>query len=291
MALLVKGDRMLKPIYRSKARLYFGKKAFRLKRYLRWYLDGQTYARTKQTEPLPYLVFTHKTPLLRQLKDVDMWLQHNKVTNLRIASKQLSGVVLKPSETFSYWRLIGNTSRRKGYVDGMVLFHGKVQKGVGGGLCQLSNLIYWMTLHSPLTVTERYRHSYDVFPDSGRSQPFGSGATCFYNYLDLQIRNDTKGQFQLIVHVTDTHLVGEWRAELPPVHTYEIYENKHWITHEFWGGYVRHNEIHRRVMNQEKEIVGDEWLTENHAIMMYEPLLQQGIPPAADAENIVHKFG
>ena len=45
----------------------------------------------------------------------------------------------------------------------------------GGGLCQLSNLIYWMTLHTPLTITERYRHSYDVFPDSNRTQPFGSG--------------------------------------------------------------------------------------------------------------------
>ncbi|MBD0379859.1 VanW family protein [Paenibacillus sedimenti] len=266
----------LKPIRRSKARIYFGKKAFRLKRYLAWYLDGKTYATIKQKEILPYTVFTHQTPLLRKLRDVDMWLQHNKVINLRIASKQLNGIVIYPGETFSYWRLIGNTTRRKGYVDGMVLFHGQVQTGVGGGLCQLSNLIYWMTLHSPLTVTERYRHSYDVFPDSGRSQPFGSGATCFYNYLDLQIRNDTDVRYQLIVRVTDTHLVGEWRAEVPPFHTYEIYEKKHAITREFWGGYVRHNVIHRRVFNREKELVDDEWVTENHAIMMYEPLLPQG---------------
>ena len=70
----------------------------------------------------------------------------------------------------------------------MVLHYGSFQTGIGGGLCQLSNLIYWMTLHTPLTVTERYRHSFDVFPDSRRTQPFGSGATCSYNYLDLQIK-------------------------------------------------------------------------------------------------------
>ena len=115
---------------------------------------------------MPYLVFTHKTPLFRQLKDVEMWLQHNKVKNLEIASQKINGILIKPGETFSYWRLIGKPTKRKGYVDGMILFYGKIMTGIGGGLCQLSNLIYWMTLHSPLTVTERYRHSYDVFPDS-----------------------------------------------------------------------------------------------------------------------------
>ncbi|WP_156390096.1 VanW family protein [Paenibacillus sp. Root444D2] len=277
---------MLKPINRSRARIFLGKKVYRLKRYLQWFLDGKTYAKEKQAESLPYLLFSHKTPLLRQLKDVDMWLQHNKVINLKIAAKQLNSVILKPGETFSYWRLIGSTTRRKGYLEGMMLSHGKVQAGIGGGLCQLSNLIYWMTLHTPLTVKERYRHSYDVFPDAGRSQPFGSGATCFYNYVDLQIFNETTEEFQLVIRVTDTHLVGEWRAVRPPIHTYEIYENKHWISREYWGGYVRHNEIHRRVLNSEGEIIGDEWVTENHAIMMYEPLLPQGTTSTANLENL-----
>ena len=75
---------------------------------------------------------------------------------------------------------------------GMVLHNGGFKPGVGGGLCQLSNLIYWMTLHTPLTVVERWRHSYDVFPDAERTQPFGSGATVAYNHIDLQIRNGIK---------------------------------------------------------------------------------------------------
>lgn len=268
----------LKPIHRSRARIYAGIKAYRLKRYWAWLFDGKTYASNKQDELLSHVVFTHSTPLLRQLKDVDMWLQHNKVVNLNKAAKQLNGVIIKPGETFSYWRLIGSTTRRKGYVDGMVLFHGKVKTGVGGGLCQLSNLIYWMALHTPLTVTERYRHSYDVFPDAGRVQPFGSGATCYYNYLDLQIRNETMEAYQLVIHVTETHLVGEWRSLSTSLHSYEIYEKSHRITREYWGGYVRHNEIHRKVMNREGQLVRDEWVTDNHAIMMYEPLLTSGGP-------------
>ena len=144
-----------------------------------------------------------------------MQLQYNKINNLKIATKQLNKIIIKPGETFSYWRLIGNPTKRKGYVDGMILHYGKVTTGIGGGLCQLSNLLYWMTLHTPLTVTERYRHSYDVFPDSNRTQPFGSGATCSYNYLDLQIKNETNNTYQLLVYLTDTHLVGEWRSDAP----------------------------------------------------------------------------
>ena len=75
-----------------------------------------------------------------------------------------------------YWRCIGNPCRRRGFVEGLVLRGGRVCSGVGGGLCQMSNLICWMALHTPLTVVVRHHHGYDVFPDAGRTQPFGSGA-------------------------------------------------------------------------------------------------------------------
>ena len=203
-----------------------------------------------------------------------MWYQHNKVINLQIAVKKLSGIVIQPGETFSYWKLIGKPTRKKGYVDGMVLFYGTFKKGLGGGLCQLSNLIYWAVLHTPLTVTERYRHSFDVFPDSGRTQPFGSGATCSYNYLDLQIKNETKEPYQLHLFLTDSHLVGEWRTSVEPLYTYAIYEKEHSITPAYWGGYLRKNTIYRNKLNREKHLVADEYITENHAIMMYDPLLE-----------------
>jgi vancomycin resistance protein VanW len=267
----------LRPIKRSPLRIYFGKKYYRFKRYIKWYNGEKAYATQKDDSPLHHLVFTHKTLLLRELKDVDMWLQHNKVHNLKIATRALNNIILNPGETFSYWRLLGNTTKKKGYMEGMILHYGKVKVGVGGGLCQLSNLIYWMTLHTPLTVTERYRHSYDVFPDSNRTQPFGSGATCAYNYLDLQIKNETEHTYQLMVYVTDTHLVGEWRSDVPPIHKYKVYEKNHLFTHEYWGGYVRHNRIHRKVLNQNGAEIKDEFVTENHAIMMYEPFLEVSI--------------
>jgi len=54
---------------------------------------------------------------------------------------------------------------------------------------------------------------------------------------------------------------------------YEVYEKEHKITHEVWGGYMRHNQIFRKVFNLKGEQIGDEFVTQNHAIMMYEPML------------------
>lgn len=265
----------MKPIQRNALRLYLGKKYYRAKRYAEWHLGTKKYARERKAKLLQHVSFNHQTPLLRKLKNVDMWLQHNKVKNLQIAAQRLNGIIIHPGETFSYWRLIGNTTSRKGYVRGMVLFYGTVQTGIGGGLCQLSNLIYWMALHTPLTVTERHRHSYDVFPDANRKQPFGSGATCFYNYLDLQITNNTDQPFQLHLELTDNNLKGQWRSNKPIWQSYQVYEKQHWITHESWGAYVRHNVLYRKIMNGSGLEIDDQWVTENHAIMMYEPLLEQ----------------
>ncbi|GAA0339230.1 VanW family protein [Bacillus carboniphilus] len=264
-----------KPKKRTTLRVTLGKWFYTWKRYLEWIFSGKKYAKTQVTERLDHVIFSHQTPLYRKLKDVDMWLQHNKVKNLEIAIQTLNGLLLKPGETFSYWKRIGRTTKAKGYVPGMVLYYGKYTTGIGGGLCQLSNLIYWMTLHTPLQVTERYRHSYDVFPDSKRTQPFGSGATCSYNYIDLQFVNNTDKTFQLALWLEDGFLKGEWRANEPLLHTYEVYEKSHWISMEYWGGYARHNEIYRKKLNQHNVLVDDEFITENHAIMMYEPLLEE----------------
>ncbi|MDD4049331.1 MAG: VanW family protein [Clostridia bacterium] len=266
----------MKPKKRTLVRIKLGRIYYTIARYKKWYFGRQKFAKKFDNELYPVVIFEHRTPLFRKLKNVDMWLQYNKAKNLEIAVKKLNGVIVSPGETFSYWKLIGKPKRRKGYVNGMVLFYGGFRPGVGGGLCQLSNLIYWMTLHTSLTVTERHRHSYDVFPDSNRTQPFGSGATCLYNYLDLQIQNKTTQPFQLHLFLTKEYLVGEWRGIEALENKYEVYEKEHWITQEYWGGYVRHNKIYRRIYDIEPKKIGDEYITENHAIMMYQPFLKEG---------------
>lgn len=267
---------MQKPHRRSKLRIRLGGVFFTLKRYTKWYFSKEKFATHLSKNLLPFSYFSHKTPLLRNLKNVDMWMQHNKIKNISLALTKLNTVIIRPGETFSYWKLIGKPTRKKGYVEGMILQNGKYLAGVGGGLCQLSNLIYWMTLHTPLTVTERWRHGYDVFPDTKRTQPFGTGATCSYNYIDLQIKNNTENLFQLVLSLDETYLYGEWKSDAKSTEIYEIREENHKIEHEFWGGYTRHNSIVRDVYTKDKtQLLRTEKIAENHAIMMYDPFLEK----------------
>lgn len=271
----------LKPIKRWKIRVALGKKYYTGRRYIDWIVRGEDYVKEKKTSRLPFLIAEHKTPLYRGLKDVDRVVDDHKVINLNLATKKINGIVIKPNEKLSYWKLIGNPSKSKGYVDGMVLDHGKYKMGVGGGLCQLSNLLYWMMLHSPLDIVERHRHSYDVFPDAQRTQPFGSGATCVYNYRDLQIVNNTEEDYQVVLEIDEEHLSGKLYASREKYLNYEVYESSHKISLEPWGGYLRHNTISRRVYDLSNNMLEDHYICENHALMMYAPLL-------SDTSN-VHK--
>lgn len=263
-----------KPVERSYFRRVAGKEYFVLKRRLAWYLADKKYAGTIEAIRLSYSVAQHRSFLLRPLKDVEMYLQHNKTTNLQLAINNITGIVIKPGETFSLWKLVGRPTKQKGYLEGLTLENGKIGKGIGGGLCQLGNLLYWMALHTPLVVTERWRHSYDVFPDVNRKLPFGSGATLSYNYIDLQLHNPTDKVFQLNLWIDDGYLHGEVRSDKAAEYNYEVFESDHSFKHQWWSGYTRHNKIWKRKINIADSTEELELVTVNHAIMMYNPLIQ-----------------
>lgn len=245
----------------------------RLRRQFTWHLGKTRYAHKRLDGFLASKIFSHKSLLLRKLGNADMHLQYNKVTNLRLAALKIDKIVVKPGETFSLWKLVGRPTTKKGYLPGMLLSNGEVVEGIGGGLCQLANLLYWMALHSPLTITERYRHSYDVFPDSGRVLPFASGATIFYNYVDLQFRNDTEVDFEFHVWVDDEFLRGELYSSAEPATSYSIVERDHKYIHDLkTGKYYRENKLFQQIHDRRTgNLLSNKLVTENHSEMKYTP--------------------
>ena len=175
----------------------------RVKREIQWRRCGADLALERgPVSGFPWVVMAHETPLIRPLSGLEHRLQVNKVTNLRLAIEPLDGRVLQPGQRLSVWWFVRAPTARRGFLEGLVLSQGRLTAGVGGGLCQLTNLIHWMTIHTPLTVVERWRHTYDVFPDAGRTQPFASGATCSWPSLDLQIENRTATAYRLGLRLT-----------------------------------------------------------------------------------------
>ncbi|UCP10456.1 VanW family protein [Pseudomonas sp. MM213] len=244
----------------------------RLFRQLAWRFSRKRYARPKDTfERLPYRYLKHTSKLIRKLGDSDLQLQHNKVVNLKLAVASIDGVVIGPGEYFSFCRLVGRPTRKRGYVEGMELSFGEARSGVGGGICQLSNLIHWMAIHSPLLVVERSNHSFDPFPDEGRVLPFGSGAAIFYNYIDLVLHNPTDRHFQLKLKVAEQQLEGELLCDQIRAFRYHVYQREHRFVRE--GGRVfRENEIWRDVRSkgQESQVLESTRLYKNRVVVKYE---------------------
>ena len=245
--------------------------AHRARRRTQWVRDAWSGRVVWVARVLPVRLKQHGSLLLRELDPDRMRLQHNKVTNLRLATARVDGLVIAPGETFSFNRVVGNCTRRKGYVDGMRLSNGAAEAGVGGGICQLANLLHWMVLHSPLTVVERSEHSFDPFPDRGRVLPWGVGCSIVYNYVDLVVRNDTDHAFQLRTRVGERYLHGQLRTDVRPEHTYEVEaRGEQFLRQE--GRVYRRNQIWRRVIDRVSgQQVGEELLKTNCALVVYEP--------------------
>ena len=127
-----------------------------------------------------------------------MHLQHNKVDNLaarRRADRRPAHPARARRSRSTGSSATARAARATSTACGSPT--ARPMPGVGGGICQLANLVHWMVLHSQLTVVERSEHSFDPFPDKGRVLPWGVGCSIVYNYVDLVVRNDTDHTFQL----------------------------------------------------------------------------------------------
>jgi vancomycin resistance protein VanW len=243
--------------------------AHRARRRLRWLTCGARWA-TVRSADLPVRTVRHGSLLLRELEGAQMQLQHNKVVNLRLAAVRTDRLLIRPGETFSFNKVVGSCTRRRGYIEGMRLSDGVAVAGVGGGICQLANLLHWMFLHSPLTVLERSEHSFDPFPDNGRVLPWGVGCSIAYNYVDLVVRNDTATTFQLRTWVGERHLRGELRTDRPLPFTYSVSAREERFERDADGVVRRSNEIWRTTTDRRTgNVVACELVRRNRAIVKY----------------------
>ena len=248
----------------------------RFRRYLDWWFGTKKFAKVITTEELKYRVYKHQSVLIRKLGDTDIILQYNKVENLKLAIKKLNGITIYPNEVFSFCYLVGSTTKKKGYLEGIQLSNGEAKAGIGGGLCQIVNLIHWLCLHSPLKVIERHHHSYDPFPDDGRVVPFGSGATAFYNYIDYQCKNETEYTFQFLFWLDEKCINGDLRIDKELPYKYHVYEKNHRFV-KVNDTFYRQNELWRDKYHKKRggELIETELLQKNNSLVKYVPAIYE----------------
>ncbi len=134
-------------------------------------------------------------------------LTAGKVQNLRVSCAALDGLEFPANSTFSFWQQLGMATRRKGYASGRELREGCLVPTTGGGLCQLSGLLYNVALEAGCEIVERHAHS-RLIPGSLAEK--GRDATVFWNYVDLRFR--ASFAFRLEASLSSTHLTIRIRA-------------------------------------------------------------------------------
>lgn len=227
-------------------------------------------AQTFSHEELPVIVKSHSSILVRKLAGVDIQLQENKVTNIELACKKINGIVIHPSETFSYWKTVGRTTKKQGYKEGLVIRKNGISKGYGGGLCQMANMIHWLVLNSPLTVTELHHHSDALFPDERRRVPFGTGTSVCYNYIDYRFQNTTDQDVQILVWCENGELCGELRSEREFPYRYKLIEENHHFRKE-GDKFYRISQVYRDTIERAtNQVVGRELILDNHSEVLYD---------------------
>lgn len=241
-----------------------------LRRNIKDVLSSNKIAIMKSKKELPNIVKSHSSILIRKLYGVDIKLQENKVTNIKIACDKINGIVIKPGEVFSFWKAVGKTGEKYGYKKGLVIGRKGFDSDFGGGLCQMANMIHWLILNSPLEVTELHHHTDALFPDERRRVPFGTGTSVCYNNVDYRFRNNTDQDVQILVWIEKGELCGELRSQKEFPFRYKLVEENHHFQKE-GNDYYRVSQVYRIVIDRlTNEEINKELILNNHSVVMYD---------------------
>jgi vancomycin resistance protein YoaR len=120
--------------------------------------------------------------------------------NARVAANILSGKLIQPGEIFSFNQAVGQRTKSKGFVDGImpVKKGGKIVnlKSMGSGVCRLSTAIFQTVKKAGFEIIERHAHQVPVH----YAKP-GEDATVYYGSLDLKFKNNRSYPIQIIAEV------------------------------------------------------------------------------------------
>ena len=170
----------------------------------------------------------------------------NKVFNLSLASQKINEYCIFPNEIFSFWKIVGNPNY--GFKKGRSLLNGQLKEEIGGGLCQVSGIIYNVSVIGGLQILERHNHSVDIYTEETRFTPLGLDATVVYGYKDLRIKNNFTFPIKFKLNISGNRI----KADL--LSTQEIEKRKLSFEQEQEDNYVTVKvfEENKRILNVSK---------------------------------------
>jgi vancomycin resistance protein YoaR len=107
-------------------------------------------------------------------------------TNIGTAARKINGTLLKPNETFSLNKIVGERTKENGFTEGYIISGGKFEKDLGGGVSQSATTTFNAAFFAGLKIVEHKAHSVYI-----SRYPVGREATVAWPAVDLKFLNDS----------------------------------------------------------------------------------------------------
>ena len=117
----------------------------------------------------------------------------NRTTNIRLASNKINGVVLLPGEEFYYNKVVGQRTVAAGFKSAGVYVNGRVENGIGGGICQVSSTLYNTVLRANLQIVKRSNHYFAT-----GYVPLSTDATVSWGGPEFAFKNSRKYPIKVV---------------------------------------------------------------------------------------------
>ncbi|MEP6661777.1 MAG: VanW family protein [Acidimicrobiales bacterium] len=109
-----------------------------------------------------------------------------RVQNIHKLADMVRGVVMRPGDTFSFNKFIGERTVDKGWVEAPTILDGKLAPSPGGGISQFMTTMFNAAWFAGLDFAEYQSHSIYI-----SRYPFGREATISWPSPDLKVTNST----------------------------------------------------------------------------------------------------
>lgn len=118
----------------------------------------------------------------------------NRNSNIRVGAGYLDDTIIMPGEVFSFNKTVGDCgSAARGFKMATIYAGGKVEQGMGGGICQVSSTLYNAVLYANLEIVARDNHAHTVgYVACGRD------ATIYYPYIDFKFKNNRNYPIKIV---------------------------------------------------------------------------------------------
>ncbi|MBK8468742.1 MAG: VanW family protein [Candidatus Phosphoribacter sp.] len=110
----------------------------------------------------------------------------DRTVNLTTAANTINGTLIKPGEVFSLNGVLGERTAAKGYREAGMILNGRLVQATGGGVSQISTVVYNLAWFAGVELTQHQAHSFYI-----SRYPAGREATVNWPTIDNKWTNTT----------------------------------------------------------------------------------------------------